>query len=259
MARLTVVPRGRSRAAAARTRSSTLPRARSSLIFAHNPGIARPPRSPSSSSRRWTIPAHRPATTNATASLLPSAAIVAPPAVTAWWLTCAGRSVVGARAQDVPPNGSLSVFGALSVAVDAVATFGLLAITATPWANAWRSTRTAAAVNGGVRVHALLAHARRRGLRDGVAGEYQRRRRVDAAATAGYGHRAGAARGGRALVKGEERGGGAGGGGGVRVRDAASARVGGGGGGCGGGCCVGGGRVATFQSSTRQRVPFSGL
>ena len=94
--------------------------------------------------------------------LLLSAAIVAPPAVTAWWLTSAGRSVAfGALAlRTFLLNGSLSVFGALSVAVDAVATFGLLVITATPWANAWRSTRTAAVVNAAVCAYMLFSHMR---------------------------------------------------------------------------------------------------
>lgn len=94
--------------------------------------------------------------------LLLSAAIVAPPAVTAWWLTSAGRSVAfGALAlRTFLLNGSLSLFGALSTAVDAVATFGLLVITATPWANAWRCTRTAAVVNAAVCAYMLFSHMR---------------------------------------------------------------------------------------------------
>jgi len=94
--------------------------------------------------------------------LLLSAAIVAPPAVTAWWLTSAGRSVAfGALAlRTFLLNGSLNLFGALSSAIDAVATFGLLVITATPWANAWRSTRTASLVNAAVCAYMLFSHMR---------------------------------------------------------------------------------------------------
>ena len=122
--------------------------------------------------------------------LLLSAAIVAPPAVTAWWLTSAGRSVAfGALAlRTFLLNGSLSVFGALSVAVDAVATFGLLVITATPWANAWRSTRTAAVVNAAVCAYMLFSHMRGGGdFATASQGEYLSvGAGLTLAATAGY-------------------------------------------------------------------------
>ena len=122
--------------------------------------------------------------------LLLSAAIVAPPAVTAWWLTSAGRSVAfGALAlRTFLLNGSLSLFGALSTAVDAVATFGLLVITATPWANAWRCTRTAAVVNAAVCAYMLFSHMRGGGdFATASQGEYLSvGAGLTLAATAGY-------------------------------------------------------------------------
>ncbi len=122
--------------------------------------------------------------------LLLSAAIVAPPAVTAWWLTSAGRSVAfGALAlRTFLLNGSLSLFGTLSVAVDAVATFGLLVIAATPWANAWRSTRTAAVVNAAVCAYMLFSHMRGGGdFATASQGEYLSvGAGLTLAATAGY-------------------------------------------------------------------------
>ena len=94
--------------------------------------------------------------------LLLSACIFAPGAVTTWWLTSAGRAVAfGALAlRTFLLGGSLGVFGRFAKAVDAVTTFGLLVIAATPAAMSWRGTKAAAALNAALCAYMVFSHMR---------------------------------------------------------------------------------------------------